>query len=74
MSRIDDSNPEIPTYRAGMNGHIYVYCRNRDLLTPICTAIGKSPNTVYYNSRHNVWVIRAAAPQHKQALRDYFGK
>lgn len=73
-TRIKQLNPEKPCYRAGLNGNLYVFCNTKAPLVPICAAIGKSTEAVYYNPKYEVWEIRARAEHHKKKLRDLFGK
>jgi hypothetical protein len=73
-TRIKRLNPVEPCYRAGLNGNLYAFCNTRAPLVPICQAIGKSTEAIYYNPKYEVWEIRVRAQHHKNKMREYFGK
>lgn len=58
----------------GIGGNLYVRCDDEIPLLHIVDKINKSRNSVYFNKKYKVWVIRCKSTKHKLALRTLFKK
>lgn len=54
---LKNSYPE-PTSFVGIGGNRYIVCDTKEKLIPVCVHIGKSTNSIYYNSKFSLYVIR----------------
>jgi hypothetical protein len=50
-----------------------VWSSNKDAIVGVCTAIGKSPISIYYNKKFQCWTIRIKSKKHKEQFTLLFG-
>lgn len=65
-------NSAIPIHKIGVGGNHYVYCDSKELLFGIADQIRKSRNSIYFNKKYGVWVIRCKSKKHKNSLVELF--
>lgn len=51
----------------GITGNLYFTSKKKEELNKVCNLIGKSVNSIYYNKKFNMWVIRIKSKKHKKA-------
>lgn len=52
-------------YKMGITGNYYYTSVTREPLIAICNAIGKSVNSIYYNKKYKLYVVRIKSKHHK---------
>ena len=60
-------------YKVGITGNYYYTAIKPETLVDVCKIIGKSVNSIYYNKKYKLYVIRIRSKQHKlkaKQLRD----
>lgn len=54
----------------GITGNCYVFSKEKELVINVAKEINKSINSVYWNSKHEVWCIRIKNKKHKELLKN----
>lgn len=52
----------------GITGNVYAYGPSKNEVIKIAKQIGKSPNSVYYNKKHQCYAIRVKHKLQKRRL------
>lgn len=61
---------ESPQFRFGITGNYYVFCDLKEPLIDIAVKLKKSINSIYFNSRYKVWVIKVKNKTQKNILKN----
>lgn len=61
-----------PTLYTGIAGNKYVVCLVASALYPVCDYIGKSRESIYFNSRYGCFAIRLKNKTHKVKAIEFF--
>ena len=56
-------------YKVGITGNYYFTAVSKELLIPICNKIGKSVNSIYFNKKYGVYVIKIKSKHYKRKVK-----
>lgn len=68
MSRVSSRASDDFSYATGIGGNLYVWSKRKYTIENVCSLIGKSPASVYFNKKHKCWTIRIKSDAHRQAF------
>jgi hypothetical protein len=64
--------PNNVTYKVGITGNHYVYSKEKEPVVEVSLLINKSINSVYFNKKYELWVIRIKNKKQKEILQKLF--
>lgn len=71
-SRVHNVTKFRPTLKVGLGGNFYVTSTDKNNLDAICVMIKKARSAVYFNEKHNCWVVRVKSKKQKVLLKTLF--
>ena len=73
MSRVFAQATEYISCAYGVGGNLYVWSLRKETLFSVCRNLQKSVNSIYFNYKHQCWVVRVKSKRHKKLFKEHYG-